>query len=303
MAETLAAASPTGIDILRQYPSPCAVIPLTSVLIPAVLVEDRLRAVQDKYPAASSITVPTRGSQVVDAVRVPGIWYAEARSLTREAKTDFVWHSGTGEPRLLMPTTPWQTPLGSPDDIAARFGGKLADATEPYDLPHAPTKWTSVSRPGWHVSDLGVECQCGQPLLLVDWWHPDATRRAHSGFVACPVHGRIKKMNDDMRALGQARRELDAALERQPPSDGQWSVYVVEVVGLETPAVYVGQTSRTVEDRLDEHRTPGHPRQGRIFRTKRGGIVGSLVRIDLPTVPPLHSPNSPSRRRPGCSLC
>lgn len=107
--------------------------------------------------------------------------------------------------------------------------------------------------------------------FLIDWWHGEATRRRKSGFVACPNDGSHSKIAPEMASLVQARRELDAALECQPSLGALWRVYVINVLELAEPAVYVGQTARSIGERLEEHRTPGHVRQGKPFKVEWGG--------------------------------
>ncbi|GER23588.1 hypothetical protein NCCP1664_20830 [Zafaria cholistanensis] len=294
MAQRLAVMSPADNMLRDPAPLPQAVVPLASWLTDAVTPDQRWAKLLIAQPMAERVELQLGGKRTVSAAAIPGLNPAAARKLAQVIGAEWVWlQSKAGRTDACFSGSRSRFTLGRADVLAAQHGGTLEKTLRNRGFDFAIPQWTNVDRPGWHLSNLGATCHCGRNLVLVDWWHAEAPRRANSHFVACSAHGIVGAVEGaPWRNLVQLRRELDAALAVQGPAARRYSVYVVEVLGLPRSSkrpVYVGMTSKPIPVRLEEHAIEGHPLQGRVFRKAKGGRVGQLLAEETKSLPELRS--------------
>lgn len=173
----------------------------------------------------------------------------------------------------------------TPDERANTSGrGALTTLLDERELTDV-TRWTSINRPGWTLGgDLAITCpHCDGRLRWFDWWHSDAVSRRNTYVIACATHGVVNKsLPPSRRELINARRVLDSRLWAAKKMDSSKHIYAFDVLGLGPKSVYVGQTGKTVDERMEEHRAGVRP----VHVIKKGGEVGPLRR-DLPHLPAL----------------
>ena len=147
------------------------------------------------------------------------------------------------------------------DAQAAHFGpalpSLLADASPLTSTDWALPGWTSIRRPGWTWGDpLALSCDhCERDLRWVDWWHADAVRLRNNSLVFCPDHGGSVTHHDGKRLapLVRARQQLASCVYPSKENGPRYAVYAYELLGLGRRALYVGETTKTVDDRYAEH--------------------------------------------------
>lgn len=231
---------------------------------------------------ASDIEVKVRGRVAWPAVELRNLSAAQAKKLAKDTK--FVWHAGPRGWNVCFAGSRGFSPVRSTADLVPSGESGFGAVSRGAGLAAGAPPWKSARVPGWHSSALGANCDCGSAIQLLDWWHPDAlpTRNNHVAFcprgcyAPSPVATRWKR-------ILQHRREFDASLATQNRKGREYKIYTVEVSGLSTAAktVYVGQTSKSIDERLREHGDPNHPRPVRIFNKKNGGKVGDLVSLPM----------------------
>lgn len=197
-------------------------------------------------------------------------------------------------PGLDAPPEPTGFSHAKADAQAAPYGPDLASLVQGsrplgaagWRLP----QWTSVTRPGWKLGGpLGLACEdCGRKLQWVDWWNASGVRMRNNAIVFCPVHGGpvTHHRGEKLQRLVWARQQLDSSVYPPGKGQGRYAVYAYEILGLARSAVYVGETTKTVEARYAEHvegvRSPQVIRGGR-------GQVGPLRQKLVKELPPLTS--------------
>jgi hypothetical protein len=173
--------------------------------------------------------------------------------------------------------------------VASAHGPTLDTATD--DL--VPSESAALRRlsgrdlPGWVVVPLGVLCPtCGQPLLRIDHEYPGLNWSSRRQLILCAAERRAVE-GPGAQQVGVSHRQLRAALPDSPASSGSRAsrrVYVVEAAPThDAPrAFYVGETSKTADERLREHQ---HGlRAARAFRS--GRYYAERLRPDLiPALP------------------
>lgn len=271
------------LEAIEQLDAPSTIIPLSSVLRPEKPPAERLAEIRKAHPRASRMKVLVAGRKPVSCAAIAGVWYNAARTLARDVDADFAWHTGSKEPRFLTPDATVEPTVSQVETIVA---AACIGRPEILDRLHSPVGEPELDESRWHASPLGASCTCGKPLQLIDHWSASSATARFPGLVICSEHGEIN-ISAGLRELVQRRHELDGALLFQPATGLELNVYVVDVLNLES-AVYVGMTSKTVEERLLEHGTPGHERQANVFKGRKGGAIGS-TRTDRPELPALHS--------------
>lgn len=191
-----------------------------------------------------------------------------------------------------------QLPKDTPDEMARTFGESLVDQLPSRAIGSILT-WSSINRPGWRQGgELSLTCnRCSSPLTWWDWNHPLAPRGYDRSLytpvfpqssrhftIFCPTHGgQVIHMQrtDGFMDLMNARRVLDSLLWAKGGTKSNWQVYAFELHGLDGKHVYVGQTSKSVDERMEAHADP----ERAVHIVKRGATVGPL--LPIPVLPPL----------------
>jgi hypothetical protein len=155
------------------------------------------------------------------------------------------------------------------DALAIRHGPRLGE------LPDVPAwvrdlGWRTPALPGWSVGGpLHLDCpKHGEPLRHWRCDHAAAITMKRRFLVCCLRCDarRAARLGARLRRLMDARAALDAELATPAPAGATHQVYVVEAIGDDGATdLYVGQTSGTVEERIEVHRDGGVG-AARIFR-------------------------------------
>lgn len=264
--------------------TPYALVPLTSLARSKWTADERWNQLTADHVHAERVTLSgVRRVNAFEAATISRLDWHGARRTGRLAQADFVRSVGSDPDRFFVPWAKWETEIADDDTLAAAWGPALSGLDADLDLP----AWANVATPGWRSSPLGADCkQCGAAYSLVDWWHPAATRHKNRCLVVCPEHGRMTApMKSPYAALVRARRQFDTALALQPAEGTDHHVYVLEVLDLGEPWVYVGESAKDPGERLRDHLRPG-PKQAKVFG-KLGGRPGELVAEDTAGLPPL----------------
>ena len=227
-------------------------------------------------------------------------WPMAATRLTRRQRSTFrdrsvdhvLWAERDGRWHAMDVSGRWERHRHSRDSrrVVASARGPTLDAAADGLLPTEHPVLARVAGrgvPGWVVVPLGVACaSCGQPLLRIDHEYPGLNWLSHRQMIVCPAEQRAVQ-GREAQAVGVAHRQLLAAPPDVPttsdPHPGR-QVYVVEAAPThDAPqAFYVGETSKSPDERLDEHRHG--PRAARAFRS--GRYWAARLRPDLlPTLP------------------
>jgi len=215
------------------------------------------------------------------------------RSALRDGSVDHVLRADhDGRVHALDVSERWQRHRDRQDGrrVVASARGPTLDTAADGLLPSehkALQRLAGRDLPGWVVVPLGITCAtCGQPLLRIDHEYPGLNWLSQRQVIVCPaeqsaVEGR------DAQVVGAAHRQLRSAVPDTPDAlshRASHSVYVVEAVPTSDapPGFYVGQTSKSPDERLDEHRHG--PRAARAFSS--GRYHAARLRPDLiPTLP------------------
>lgn len=155
------------------------------------------------------------------------------------------------------------------DALAIRHGPRLGE------LPEVPgwvrdLGWRTPALPGWSVGGpLHLDCpKHGEPLQHWRCDHAAAITMKRRFLACCPRCDErpAARLGTRLRRLMDARAALDAELATPAPAGATHRVYVVEAIGDDGATdLYVGQTSGTVEERIEVHRDGGAG-AARIFR-------------------------------------
>ncbi len=182
---------------------------------------------------------------------VPALTDRKARAVARTADVDAVWQVRDNAAVLM-----------ADGDLPQGAAAQLSRSTLLDLLSHRPsswmkavTSWTTSRRPGWVQGGLlGASCQaCQGGLIWFDWWVPGADRMRSSWLVGCPEHGPVPWSRAAVHPLVQTRRQLDGALWVRSVSPVEHHCYAFELRGLQSGAIYVGETAHTIERRLQQH--------------------------------------------------
>jgi hypothetical protein len=199
-----------------------------------------------------------------------------AKRLARSVDVDLVWETGSPPTVHFVDTA----------RIPTCKGPKLSD-TGTMTLNNMWPAWTSVGRTGWmEGGPLEILCPvCAEPLTWFDWIHPEAPPMRNTAYVQCPKHGCVNKaLGSGLQDLITARRILDSRSWAARGTVSRRRVYVFDLDGVETRAVYVGQTTKTIKARYCEHVCGDSPVQVIRRGARPAGLRPDLAPRQLPAL-------------------
>lgn len=283
---------------------PVVVVPTMSVRVPQERRESceiRLRELVEKvHPGAGSTAQPAQirfsSGETLTALAIADVARRRTRKIARKLGVDYLWLVKDGHAALRLTEAKTAVPEGTTTDEQAGSRGEslravIKESVGDVEWLASLPRWTTAARPGWVKGGrLQLPCEdCDRELEWADWWNADAVRMKKNAFVYCPHHGGpvTKHRGQPLHTFIHARQQLDGAVWAQGSGAKRFNVYAFELLGLGPDEMYVGQTTKTQEERWEEHKALGKT-AAKILRSGKAQI-GPLRECRLPELPPLHS--------------